>query len=59
MTYVTKNDYRHANTRKGYATVDAAAHDFQVKPQTKPYRRENPMGELIGEHLYSFQSFYS
>ena len=56
MTYPTKNDYRHA-TRRGYATVDAAAHDFQAKPQAKPYRRENQMGELLA--LASFHNFYS
>jgi hypothetical protein len=56
MTYPTKNDYRHANTRKGYATVDAAAIDIQALAN-KPYRRENPMGELID--LNSYYSFYS
>jgi hypothetical protein len=58
MTYVTKNDRRHFTNGRGYADVNAAAINIQALAN-KPYRRENPMGELIGEHLYSFHSFYS
>jgi hypothetical protein len=53
MTYITKNDYRHGNTRKGYATADAAAINWtELRVNTiSRFRREHHLAENLGEFI--------